>query len=366
MKKTRLNRKHHDAGARMIDFGGWEMPVIYQDITSEHEAVRQAVGLFDLGHMGRISVRGPQAEELVQGAQTNDLERIAPGQIRYALLTKDDGGVIDDILVHRRSGDIFLVVNASNYERDVARLRELGEGMDVVIEPLDDLDMVAVQGPRAAAVLKELVTDIDVDGIGYYRLAEGKVLGHPATVTRTGYTGEDGFEVYIHGDHVGEVWDAALEAGEKHGIVPCGLGARDTLRLEAGMPLYGHEIDETINPVEAGLMFGVRLTKADYPGRDVLARVKKDGPKRQIVGLTLEGRRIPREGYPVVAGDEVVGEVRSGTWSPTFQRAIATALVRSDALDRELEVDLRGKRIAARRVDLPFYKRDGSGSLHAD
>lgn len=365
MKKTRLNQKHHDAGARMIDFGGWEMPVIYRDITQEHAAVRERVGLFDLGHMGRISVSGPDAEELVQGAQSNDLGRIGDGQIRYALLLQDDGGVIDDILVHRRAEDIFLVVNASNYDRDVARLRELAGDRDVNIKPLDELDMVAVQGPRSAEVMKKLAPELDIDGLGYYRLAEGPVLGHDATVTRTGYTGEDGFEIYAHEDHIAEIWDAALSAGEEFGILPCGLGARDTLRLEAGMPLYGHEINETINPVEAGLMFGVRLKKSDYPGRDVLAAEKKAGPKRRVVGLTLEGKRIPREGYAILSGDREVGHVCSGTWSPTFQCAIATAIVDSAVLDAggELAVDLRGRPTAARRVELPFYKRDGSGSL---
>lgn len=363
MKKTRLNRRHHDAGARMIDFGGWEMPVLYRDISQEHAAVRERVGLFDLGHMGRISVSGPDAEALVQGAQTNDLERIGAGQIRYAMLLQDDGGVIDDILVHRRANDIFLVVNASNYDRDVARLRELATGRDVTITPLDELNMVAVQGPKSPEVMKVIAPTLDIDGLGYYRLAEGDVLGHAATVTRTGYTGEDGFEIYAHEDHIESIWDAALEAGAAFDILPCGLGARDTLRLEAGMPLYGHEIDATINPVEAGLMFGVRVKKPDYPGRDVIAAAKKSGPSRRVVGLTIEGKRIPREGYSVLAGDRKVGYVCSGTWSPTFQRAIATAIVDVDALDGELAVDLRGRPTAAQRVETPFYKRDGSGSL---
>ena len=355
----------------MIDFGGWEMPVSYSDISEEHAVVREKVGLFDLCHMGRIAISGPDAEKLVQGAQTNDLGRIKENQIRYAMLLNDAGGVLDDILVHRRPHDIFLVVNASNYDRDYDRLVELSAAMgrDAKIERLDELGMLALQGPKSVDVLKALqasgLSDIDFDGIGYYRLAEGKVLGQAATVTRTGYTGEDGFEIYLGNEYLTTLWDELMKAGEPFGLQPVGLGARDTLRLEAGMPLYGHEITETINPVEAGLMFGVRLKKDNYPGRDVLAQVKKEGPKRQLLGLTVEGRRIPRQGYAVFSGETEVGFVTSGTWSPSFERAIATALVNSSAVDSELSIDIRGRRAAARRVEIPFYKRDGSGSLNS-
>ncbi len=351
----------------MIDFGGWEMPVSYTDIMSEHRAVREGVGLFDLAHMGRLAISGPDADTLVQRSQTNDVDRIKVGQIRYAMFLNERGGVIDDILVHRRPSDLFLVVNASRREVDLARLKELSEGLDVVIDDQsENLGMLAIQGPKSPEVVSRLVEDIDVDGLGYYRLAEGRILGEAGMITRTGYTGEDGFELYLPASSLVDLWDAALEQGAPEGLRPCGLGARDTLRLEAGMPLYGHEITEDVNPVEAGLMFGVRLKKPDYPGKDVIARVKAEGPKRRIVGLAVEGRRIPRQGYTVLSGEAEVGRIASGSWSPTFERAIATALVAAEVSDvgRELTIDIRGRTATARVVALPFYKRDGSGSLN--
>ena len=367
MNKTPLHEKHVALGARMIDFGGWDMPVSYADISSEHLAVREKAGLFDLCHMGRVRIHGPDAEKMVQGAQTNDLGRIGEGQIRYAMLLHDDGGVIDDILVHRRSSDIYLVVNASNRERDLARLNELAAGMEVTIDDESmTTAMIAIQGPNSPAIVAALAPSFDVEGLGYYRLAEGEIDGAAAMLTRTGYTGEDGFEIYAPTEIIGTLWDRALELGTDSGLIACGLGARDTLRLEAGMPLYGHEITDEVNPVEAGLMFGVRLKKSDYPGRDALVKVKADGPARRLVGLTVEGRRIPRQGYPVCVADREVGMVASGSWSPTFDRGIATALVSVDALEGEaaLEIDIRGRRAPAQVVELPFYKRDGSGSLN--
>ncbi|MFT7616703.1 MAG: aminomethyltransferase [Planctomycetota bacterium] len=368
MKRTPLHQKHVDAQARMIDFGGWDMPVMYTDIKSEHKVIRNGVGLFDLCHMGRVRIHGPMAHDLVQKAQTNNLNTIKVGQIRYAMLLQDDGGVIDDILVHHRENDIFLVINASNRERDVARLHELAAGMDVTIDDVsDEMSMIAVQGPLSEKVVAKVAPEMAVSDLGYYQLAEGTIMGQPAMLTRTGYTGEDGFEIYAPTSIIADLWDLTLAEGKEEDIQCCGLGARDTLRLEAGMPLYGHEITEDINPVEAGLMFGVRLKKPDYPGKDVIARVKAEGPKRRIVGLTVEGRRIPREGYSIMNGDTVVGHVASGSWSPTFECAIATALVASEVLDDapKLEVDIRGKRASAQLVDLPFYKRDGSGSLNS-
>ncbi len=365
MKKTTLHQKHVEAGARMIDFGGWDMPVTYSDIAGEHLAVRRSAGLFDLGHMGRVAISGPDARELVQKSQSNDLDRIPAGQIRYALILADDGGVIDDILVHNRGRDIYLVVNASNREVVVERLRELAAGLDVTIDDESErVGMIAVQGPRSPEIVQQL-TDIDLADLGYYRLAEGEIDGTAGMITRTGYTGEDGFELYLPAEKAPALWDRVLELGGDL-VRPCGLGARDTLRLEAGMPLYGHEMDRGVNPVEANLMFGVRLKKADYPGRAVLERVKAEGPARRMTGFVVEGRRIPRQGYDVVKNGEVVGRVCSGTWSPSFEQGIATALVASEALadDDGFEIDIRGKRAPARIVALPFYKRDGSGSLN--
>jgi len=351
----------------MIEFGGWEMPVAYLDITTEHHQVRTAAGLFDLCHMGRVAVSGQDATELLQRVQSNDVEKIGVNRIRYAMLLQDDGGVIDDILVHRRENDFFIVVNASNRERDVDRICQLGDGLDATVEDQSDsLAMLAVQGPKSAEAVARLTDDIDVAAVPYYGLAEGHLLDSKAMVTRTGYTGEDGFELYVATEEVVSLWDGILERCGDLGVTPCGLGARDTLRLEAGMPLYGHEITEEINPVEAGLMFGIRLKKPDYPGRDALARIKAEGPARRLVGLTVEGRRIPRQGYPVLINGENSGIIASGSWSPTFDRAIATALVSTAALegDSVIEVDIRGRKAAAQTVELPFYKKDGSGSLN--
>jgi aminomethyltransferase len=350
----------------MIEFGGWEMPVSYTDITTEHKKVRTAAGLFDLCHMGRVAISGPDAERLVQNAQTNDLARIPLNKIRYAMLLFPHGGVIDDILVHRRPHDVFLVINAGNREADVAQLRTLAKGLNVVIDDQSDtLGMIAVQGPKSAEVVKKLTQDIDVDAIKYYSLAEGTIDGAQGMITRTGYTGEDGFELYVPVAGLAHLWNAVLEAGRPVSLTPCGLGARDTLRLEAGMPLYGHEITAEINPIEADLMFGVRLEKPAFVGRDALVKVQTDGPKRKLVGLVIEGKRIPRQGYGVLADGREAGTVASGTWSPTFERAIATALIDAQALAgaRSIAVDVRGKPAAAKIVELPFYKRDGSGSL---
>ena len=366
MKRTPLHQKHVDHGARLIEFGGWEMPVSYTDITTEHKLVRGNAGLFDLCHMGRVSISGPDAEKLVQNAQTNDLARIPMNRIRYAMLLHPSGGVIDDILVHRRQSDIFLVINAGNRDRDVAHLKALAKGLDVVVDDQSDtLAMIAVQGPKSAAIAKQLTKDIDVDAIKYYTLAEGAIAGVAGMLTRTGYTGEDGFEIYAPASAIARIWDETLAAGKSFGLAPCGLGARDTLRLEAGMPLYGHEITDDINPIEADLMFGVRLDKAGFVGLDALKQVEAQGPKRKLVGLVIDGKRIPRQGYPILVDGKEAGFVASGTWSPTFECAIATALVDAKALAsmRSIAVDVRGKPAEAKIVGLPFYKRDGTGSL---
>ncbi len=353
----------------MVPFGGWDMPVTYSDITTEHRLVRSDAGLFDLCHMGRIRVVGPDAVDMLQGVQTNDVEKISEGRIRYALFLNHKGCALDDILIHRRAKDIYLVVNASNLRRDYELLKTAAVGRDVeVIDESETVGMIAIQGPRAEEIMTLLAPEIDVAGIPYYGLAEGTIGATEGMVTRTGYTGEDGFEIYVPADEVGPLWDRSLEIGEPFNLAPCGLGARDTLRLEAGMPLYGHEITEDVNPLEAGLNFGVRFKKPDYIGSDALKRIKADGPTRTLIGLTMEGRRIPREGYPVCINGEPVGTIASGTFSPTFEVPIATALVPREALSDEavLSVDIRGKQINATRVELPFYRRDETGSLQSN
>ena len=369
VQRTPLFEHHTRAGARMVPFGGWDMPVAYSDITTEHRLVRSDAGLFDLCHMGRIRLTGPDAMAMLQSVQTNDAEKIAVGRIRYALFLNKEGCALDDILIHRRANDIYLVVNASNLNRDRELLQTAAVGRDAeVIDESESTGMIAIQGPRSEDIVALLAPEIDVKGIPYYGLAEGAIDNTQGMITRTGYTGEDGFELYVPAESIGELWDRSLQVGKPHNLAPCGLGARDTLRLEAGMPLYGHEITEDVNPIEAGLTFGVRLKKTDYTGIDALKRIKADGPTRTLVGLTVEGRRIPRDGYPVCIDGEPVGSVASGTFSPTFEVPIATALVTLSAIhdDCVFSIDIRGKMVSATRVELPFYRRDGTGSLHKD
>ena len=365
--RTPLYDKHVAHGAKLIEFGGWDMPVSYSDITTEHHHTRTKAGLFDLCHMGRVAISGPDAAELVQVAQTNDVSKIPPNKIRYAMLLLEDGGVVDDILVHQRGHDIFLVVNASNRQRDVELLKKLAQGRNVIVDDQSDqLAMIAIQGPESANIVQALAPQIDLSKLKYYSLVEGPIHHTLGMITRTGYTGEDGFELYVPTKDISGLWERALVLGQEVPLLPCGLGARDTLRLEAGMPLYGHEITESINPIEADLMFGVRLDKAaDFVGKTALKTVEKNGPARHLIGLMIDGRRIPRQGYPVLINGQPAGFVASGTWSPTFDCAIATALVSASQLEKvqKIEVDVRGKPAAAQRVQLPFYKRDGSGSL---
>lgn len=367
MQRTPLFDRHTNAGARMVPFGGWDMPIAYSDITTEHLLVRSDAGLFDLCHMGRVRVSGPGAMELIQKVQTNDVEKISTGRIRYALFLNEAGGILDDILVHRRENDIYLVVNASNLAADMELLKAAADGMDVQVDDESEaVGMIAIQGPKSEAIVARIAPEMNIAGIPYYGLAEGSIGTQEVMVTRTGYTGEDGFEIYAPSNMITELWDQSLEQGAPFNLAPCGLGARDTLRLEAGMPLHGHEINDTVNPIEAGLNFGVRLKKCDYTGIEALRKIKAEGPSRRLIGIKVQGRRIPREGYPVCINGEAVGTVASGTWSPTFEAAIATALIPHDALSEnaELTIDIRGKQTPAKSVALPFYKRDGTGSLN--
>ena len=363
IQSTPLADRHASLGARLIEFGGWLMPVQYRSILEEHRAVRERVGLFDLSHMGELFVDGPAAGDALAHALVTDPPALKIGRAHYSMMCAPDGGVIDDLIVYRLDEARFLVVaNASNAIVVSDALAERLSGFKAV---LDDRSLatalIAIQGPRSIDVLAPL-TDVDLSGLRYYAMAEGHVAGLEALVGRTGYTGEDGFEVFVDWARATELWDALLPAVEAAEGLPVGLGARDTLRLESGKPLYGNELDRTTNPFEEGLGRVVKLDKAgDFVGRTALERVAAAGTTRRLVGLVMEGRGIARHGYPVHAGERRTGTVTSGTQSPTLGSPIAMAYVASGDAEPGtiLEVEIRDQRVAARVVPLPFYKRQG-------
>ena len=361
LRHTPLHDLHVALGARMVPFAGYEMPVQYTSIIEEHRAVRSAAGLFDLSHMGEIEARGSGATAFLANAVVSDPGALDVGQAQYSMLCQEDGGIIDDLILYRLGADRFMVVcNASNREAVVEHLFDLARAaQDVTLEDRSDaIGLVAPQGPAAAAVLSPL-TDVDLDGLANYHAAEGTVAGVPAVVARTGYTGEDGFELFVDADRSRDVWDALAAAGEQSGLRPAGLGARDTLRLEAGMPLYGNELDRDTNPFEAALGRVVKLDKGDFVGRAALAVVKEAGPARKLVGLEMVDNAIPRTGYEVQAGGRQVGSVTSGTLSPTLGTKIAMARVEAGAagIGNAFEVVVRDRPYRAEQVKLPFYRR---------
>jgi aminomethyltransferase len=358
---TPLLARHRALGAKLVDFAGWLMPLQYTSILEEHRAVRERAGLFDLSHMGELFVEGPAAGEALAGALVTDPPALAVGRAHYSMICAPDGGVIDDLIVYRLAEDRFLVVaNASNAVAVSDALAERLAGRRAVLDDRsNDMALVAIQGPRSVAIVAPL-TDVDLAALRYYAIAEGTVAGVPALVARTGYTGEDGFEIFVEADAGTTVWDALAAAGGPQGLVPVGLGARDTLRLEAGMPLYGNELDRSTNPIDAGLERIVRLDQpTDFVGRAALERVAREGPAKRLVGLVIRGRGIARHGYPVFAGDRRTGQVTSGTQSPTLGEAIAMAYVApGDAgPGTMLDVEIRTQRVPAEVVPLPFYKR---------
>ena len=358
---TPLADRHAALGARMIEFSGWRMPVQYTSILDEHRAVRERVGLFDLSHMGELLVEGPEAGPALAGAIVTNPPALAVGRAHYSMICAPDGGIIDDLIVYRLAEDRFMVVaNAGNAQVVSDTLAERLEGAKAV---LDDQSfatgLVAIQGPRSVEALKPL-TDVDLDALRYYAIADGTVAGIPAQVARTGYTGEDGFEVFVETRRVGELWDALLDAVRSADGLPVGLGARDTLRLEAGMPLYGNELDRSTNPFDAGLGRVVKLDKpGDFVGRAALEKVAAEGAKKRLVGLTVEGRGIARHDYPVHAGERRTGVVTSGTQSPTLGVPIAMAYVAptDGEVGTTLDVEIRDTRVPARVVPMPFYRR---------
>ncbi len=356
--ETPLYAWHQARGGRLVEFGGWLMPVQYTSIVEEHKAVRERVGLFDVSHMGRVTFDGPQVLEWLDHATTNSVASLVDLKIQYSLLANERGGVIDDILVYRQPFAYLVVCNASNRAAALAHLKAAqGDFEGNMVDRTRDTAMIAVQGPRALETLEPLF-DQPLESIGYYHMTMGRLMGRVnAVVSRTGYTGEDGFEAVVGAHAAVDVWEALMESGARFGIAPCGLGARDTLRLEAAMPLHAHELSEDINPFEAGVGWAVKLDKREFMGRSALID-HASRPARKRVGLVLDSRRIARQGADVSRDGGSIGVVTSGTFSPTLDQSIAMAFVEPGvgASDR-LEVDVRGRRETARLVKLPFYKR---------
>lgn len=357
--KTPFHAWHAAAGARLVDFAGFEMPVQYAGITPEHNAVRNVAGLFDISHMGRLWFTGPDACRFLDHIVTNDVTKLEEGQIRYALVTNEQGGILDDVLVYRWPEAYALVVNASNRPKIVDWIEQHKSGFDVAVKDRTvELAMIAVQGPRANEWVQPHVEPAIAD-LKYYTGTPTTLAGQEAYVTRTGYTGEDGCELIAPGPVLLDIWTKLLEEHGEDGLTACGLGSRDTLRLEAAMPLYGHELNEQIDPFTAGLGFGVKLNAGDFIGKQAMVALKERNDLKKRVGIVLEGRRIAREGTPLFIEEKQVGEVTSGTQSPTLEQSIAMAYIDHDAavIGNELEADLRGKRYPGIIVKLPFYKR---------
>jgi len=363
LKRTPLYATHVAAGARIVPFAGWEMPVQYEGVIAEHQAVRSAIGLFDISHMGILDFAGDGVCAFLDGILTNKVSDLTENQIRYSLVCRPDGGVLDDVLIYRLPTHYRLVVNASNTDKIVNWLEHQNATQHWSIEisvQNSELALLAVQGPGATALLQNMIgTAADLGTVRYYRGTQVPFLGQTITATRTGYTGEDGFELFVSADDAAEAWHTLLEAGAPHGIKPVGLGARDTLRLEAGLPLYGHELDDATSPFDAGLQKFVRFRNRQFIGKEALLEERRLGPDRELIGLELIDRGIAREGTLVVVDGEDVGVVTSGTFSPTLQKAIAIANVETGSalVGATVHVRVRADLRAARVVALPFYQR---------
>ncbi|HUQ98728.1 MAG TPA: glycine cleavage system aminomethyltransferase GcvT [Gemmatimonadaceae bacterium] len=358
LKRTPLYNVHAALGAKLVPFAGFEMPVQYPTgITTEHKAVREKAGLFDVSHMGEFIVRGPQAVDFVNYVTTNDVSALKPGQAHYSTILRENGTIVDDCLVYRADDRVLMVVNGSNIEKDFAHIaRFMSKFPDAKLENISDqIALLALQGPDAARILQQH-TDTDLSQIKYYEHVQGTVAGiERVYISRTGYTGEDGFELYFPAQHAEKVWNALTASGE---VTPAGLGARDSLRLEMGMALYGNDLDDTTTPLEAALGWLVKMKKGDFVGRDALAKQKEEGLSRKLVGFTTSERSFPRHGYPVFVGGKPSGEIRSGTMSPTLGIPIGTAYVPPESATEgsQLEIEIRGKRIPATVQKMPFYK----------
>ncbi|MFN8472339.1 MAG: glycine cleavage system aminomethyltransferase GcvT [Anaerolineae bacterium] len=366
LKRTPLYDTHRRLGGKMVEFAGWDMPVQYPTgILEEHRAVRQAAGLFDVSHMGEIEISGPRATDFLKHVVSNDPSQLIEGECQYNIMCYPSGGAVDDLIVYRLGeNDYLAVVNASNAQKDFAWMQAEAASSPEFLRVVtvknrsDEYGLIALQGPRAVDILQPL-TDVNVAAMGYYHFAKGQVAGVDALVSRTGYTGEDGFEIMTAAADTTAVWDALMQAGEGQGLKPAGLGARDTLRLEAAMPLYGHELDIDIGPIEAGLNRFVNFDKGDFVGREPLAAAKANGPATKLIGFEMVGRGIPRGGYEVAKDGEVIGVVTSGTQSPTLAKAIGMAYVKPAfaTVGADIDIIIRGQPVAARIVKRPFYRR---------
>jgi aminomethyltransferase len=361
LKKTPLNDRHRASGAKMVPFGGWDMPVEYSGIVHEHLAVRTRAGLFDVSHMGEIEIAGKDALAAVQRISSNDASKLQVGQAQYSGLLTPQGTFVDDLLVYRLAPEHFmLVVNAGNIEKDYAWIVEhiKPAGDAVAVNASARYALLAVQGPEAVGIVQSL-TGVELAGMKYYWFAHGEVANVRATISRTGYTGEDGFEIFVPPQSADRVWQAIVEAGRPVELIPCGLGARDTLRLEAGMRLHGNDIDDTTTAVEADLNWIVGWKKDDFIGATVLREQKAKGVRRKLVGFEMIDRGIARHGYDAYVGGAKAGLVTSGTQTPFLKKAIGMAYlpIAHTAIDTEFDVDIRGRRTRARVVPMPFYKR---------
>ncbi len=358
-KRTPLYGEHLRLKARMVDFAGWDMPIQYSSIIEETRTVRSGVGLFDVSHMGEIYIEGPDAVGFVNYIITNDFQSVKFGDAVYSPMCKEDGGIIDDLISYKISKDkALLVVNASNKDKDYEWVRKQSENFDVdVIDRSDELALLALQGPKAEELLQKLA-NVKLGEIGFYQFTEGRVRGIKAQISRTGYTGEDGFEIMVEAEAAVPLWRSLLEYGSEFEIKPAGLGARDLLRLEASYLLYGNDMDESANPIEAGISWAVKFNKGDFVGREALLKVKEEKPKRKLVGMILEGRNIARHGYKIFKEGEEVGFITSGGYSPTLEKSIALGYVNKpyNKRETELEIQIRNKMVKAEVVKLPFYR----------
>ena len=360
LKRTPLFDVYSEYSAKTIDFGGWELPVQFSGIKEEHEAVRTKAGLFDVSHMGEITIKGKDGVAFLQKMVTNDVSKLVIGKAQYTAMCYEDGGTVDDIIIYKKGEENYLlVVNAANVEKDYEWLLEFAGDYDVSLENISSqIAQLALQGPLAEDVLQKLTENTDLKEIKFFNFIDGvEVCGIKTLVSRTGYTGEDGFEIYCPADSAAQIWQEILKDDS---VKPIGLGARDTLRFEAGLPLYGQELSATITPIEAGISFAVKCDKEqDFNGKEVLKQQKEQGAPRKLVGIEMIDRGIPRHGYPVYSDDVLIGEVTTGTQSPTLKKNVGYVLIQSEyaKLDQIVAVEIRGKKLQAKIVPTPFYKR---------
>nr|MBN2278845.1 glycine cleavage system aminomethyltransferase GcvT [candidate division Zixibacteria bacterium] len=356
-KKTPFYRYHMEAGAKMVPFAGYIMPVQYTGMTEEHLAVRNNVGMFDISHMGEFDISGPDALAFLQKMTVNDVSRLSIGEIQYSCMCYDDGGIVDDLLVYRLEDRFMLVVNAANLDKDFDWLESHLEGDVSLVNRSDDYGLLAIQGPNAHKVVAEM-SDYDFENLSYYHSAMVEMGAHRVLLSRTGYTGEDGMEIYIPGKIADDIWAMAIRAGKQYDMKLIGLGARDSLRLEMKMALYGNDIDRTTSPIEAGLAWIITLDKGDFIGRDIIARQKEEKPKRRLICLEMDGKIFPRHGYDLVHEGKAVGQVTSGIFSPSLQKPIALGYLPLDLtkIGSQVNIKIRDKLFPAVVVKPPFYK----------